>query len=92
MEDSLPCKMVKLRNTDKRFFTNELKVIDRQSKREYRKHGKSLKFFNLKENFRQLYKKASKGYLRKNVEELLNSKPGQAHNTLRKMGSRPLED
>ena len=46
----------------------------------------------MKEKFRQLFTKVSKGYLRKNVDELLNSKPEPAHNTLRKMGARPGED
>ena len=46
----------------------------------------------MKNKFKQLYNKASKGYLKKSVEELLASKPGQAHNTLRKMGARPGEE
>ena len=62
----------------KNFFTNELKVLDKQTKREYSKHGKSRKIFILKSKFDLLYFKASKNYLRNNVEMLLNTQPGKA--------------
>ena len=76
----------------KRFFTSELKEIDCQRKREYRKHGKSTKFFGLKKKFDLLYNKASKSHLRSNVESLLTTKPGRAYSTLKSMGARPGED
>ena len=40
----IPEKTTKLRNIDKKFFTNELKQLDRKRRREFRKHGKSQKF------------------------------------------------
>ena len=92
MEVNLPLKFVKLRNVDKRFFTAELKQIDRQRKREYSRHGKTEKFFRLKERFCELYTKASKEDLKKNVDELIKSRPGLAHKTLKLMGARPGED
>ena len=58
----------------------------------WRRHGKTQKFFLLKKKFRELYSKASKGHLRKNVDKLIKSRPGQAHKTLKKMGARPGED
>ena len=49
MEENIPLKTVRLRDTDKRFFTTELKEIDCQRKREYVKNRKSANFFALKE-------------------------------------------
>ena len=88
----LPEKKLKFRPSDKLFITPELKVLDRQRKREYAKHGKTLKFTNLKSKFDFLYKKAAKDFLFKNVDQLRKCKPGRAHRTLRRMGARPGED
>ena len=74
------------------FITPELKVLDKQRKQEYAKHGKTLKFFNLKSKFDRLYKKAAKDFLSKNVDQLRKCKPGRAHRTLHRMGARPGED
>ena len=48
LDQCIPVKTVKLRQTDKNFFTNELKDIDRKKKREYSKNEKSEKFYKLK--------------------------------------------
>ena len=77
MEENIPLKTARLRDTDKRSFTTELKEIDRQRKREYVKNGKSSKFFALKEKFEELYSKAARGYLKKNVDSLLKTRPGR---------------
>ena len=91
-ETHLPQKVVKLRSIDKTFITNELKVIDRQRKREYAKRGKSVKFHILKNRFDTLYTKVSKDFLRKNVDSLTKVKPGKAHKILKKLGAKPGED
>ena len=62
VDDNLPEKIVRLKATDKRFFTSELKQIDRQSKREFTKRGKTDKFFNLRQKLKLLYDKTG-GFL-----------------------------
>ena len=42
-----PEKEVKISNVDLPFMTKELKILDRQKKREYREHKKSEKYLTL---------------------------------------------
>ena len=63
---------MKLKVTDKRFFTAEIKQIDRQSKREFAKRGKTEKYYRLRTIYKEQYEKASKAYLRNKVDRLLN--------------------
>ena len=51
LEDSLPTKTVRLRDTDKPYITQEIKVIDMRRRREYEKHGKSTKYFKLQTSY-----------------------------------------
>ena len=92
LDKCIPVKKVKLRLHDKKFMTGELKILDRQIKREYTKHGKSQKFLLMKETFKNLYKKESTRFLYKNVNSLLTTKPGRAYKILKTMGARIGED
>ena len=49
LDKSCPTKTVLLRLWDKPYITRELKILDRQRKREYRLFGKSLKYLQLNE-------------------------------------------
>ena len=73
-------------------MTGELKILDRQIKREYTKHGKSQKFLLMKGSFKNLYKKESTRFLYKNVNLLMTTKPGRANKILKSMGTRIGED
>ena len=74
----LPKKSVKINpNVDKPFFTAELKKLDRQVKREYRKHFRSEKYLQLKKCYDEKYKKAASDYLEKNVRSLKNDDYGR---------------
>ena len=74
----LPKKSVKINlNVDKPFFTAELKKLDRQVKREYRKHFRSEKYLQLKKCNDEKYKKAASDYLEKNVRSLKNDDYGR---------------
>ena len=84
-----PLKTLKLSSYDKPFITHELKKLDRQRSREYQKHGKSQKYFDLKKQFENKYKKAAKVYLDKSLNMLHESKPGQAFRILKKLGAHP---
>ena len=60
-------KSMKLSNWDKPSIANDLKKLDRKRKREYIKKGKTLKYYQLKKDFDQLYKKEARKILEKNI-------------------------
>lgn len=78
-----PMKSMKLSNWDKPFITNDLKKLDRKRKREYIKKGKTLKYYQLKKDFDQLYKKEARKILEKNIESLSSCNPGQPFKILK---------
>ena len=68
LDTIFPVKSLKIcPNIDKPFFTAELKKVNRQMKREYRKNQKSEKYYQLKNIYTEKYKKAAESYLEKNV-------------------------
>ena len=85
-----PQKTVKINPTlDKPFYTAELKKLDRQVKREYRRHFRSDKYWRLKECYDRKYKKAAEVYLERNVRSLKEDDPGRAYQSLKKLGAQP---
>ena len=84
-----PLKEFRLSSQDKPFITAELKILHRKKSREYIKRGKTLKYRELAAEFDAKYKNEAQKYLDKNVHELKVNKPGQAYNTLKKMGAQP---
>ena len=89
LEASLPTKTVKLRNNDKPFITQEIKVIDRKRRREYDKHGKSQKYLALNTVYERKLKAAKQAYLNSNVRALLDTEPGRAYSILKRLGAQP---
>ena len=86
----LPQKSVKLNpHVDKPYITAELKKLDRQVKREYKKCGKSEKYTRLKDSYDKKLRHAANTYLEKNVRSLKEDDPGKAYRSLRKMSSQP---
>ena len=59
VEELFPVRNVRLSNQDKQFITSEIKTLDRKKKKEWKLHGKSLKYKQLKEQFDEKYKKAA---------------------------------
>ena len=84
-----PEKTVRISSQDKPWITSELKKIDRLKNREYTKKGKTLKYKELAKKFKNKYNIEASKYLRKNMDELMESRPGQAYSILKKMGSQP---
>lgn len=84
-----PTKTVRLGPHDKPWITAEIKQLQRQKLREYRKNSKSLKYRDLLTKFRSKYKNSASKYLRKHVDELKKSKPGQVFRILKRMGAQP---
>ena len=76
-------------NFDKPYITAELKKMDRQIKREYKKRCKSAKYKGLKSSYDEKLKKAAQVYLEKNVRSLKEDDPGKAYRCLKKMGAQP---
>ena len=85
-----PQKTVRLTvNLDHPFITAELKTLDRQVKRIYRKQNKSDKYWRLKNAFNEKFKIAAAAYLEKNVRSLKEDNPGTAYRNLKKLGAQP---
>ena len=79
MDTILPQKTVKINpNFDKSYITAELKKLDRQIKREYRKRCKSAKYLRLKNTYDEKLLAAAQSYLEKNVRSLKEDDPGKA--------------
>ena len=76
---------------DKAFITAELKRMARLKNREYLKKGKSEKYLKLKKQFEVKYKEEAAKYLRKSLEGIRDSSPGQAFSVLKKLGAQPGE-
>ena len=89
LEEYCPQKTVKLGAFDKPFITAEIKKLDRQKMREYRKRGKSEKYLRIAKLFDQKYKTAAEAYLRKNMDTLKEKNPGQAYSILKRLGAQP---
>lgn len=70
-------------------MTAELKSLHRLKSREYTKRGKTEKYRTLAKKFKDMYKNAAEKYLRRNIDELMECKPGQAYTVLKRMGARP---
>ena len=91
IDKHFPLKVTKIGVGDKPYITAELKRLKRKRMNEYRKRGKSAKYERLKAEFTEKLDKAAKKFLRKNVDSLKDSNPGQAYNILKKMGAQPGE-
>ena len=70
-------------------MTGELKTIARLKSREYNKRGKTVKYKGLEKQFTDKYNIEAEKYLRKNMDELMECKPGQAYSVLKRMGAQP---
>ena len=89
LDKSCPTKTVKLRTEDKPYITKELKILDRQTRREYNRRGKSLRYLELKERYNRKFKVATQDFLDKSVRLLMESAPGKAYTILKRLGAQP---
>ena len=91
LETYLPQKITKLGIEDKPFMNSELKTLKRRRMREYRSKGKSKKYLKLQQEYDEKFLKAAKNFMRKNIDSLKETNPGQAYSILKKMGAMPGE-
>ena len=90
LDNILPQKTVKINpNWDKPYITSELKKLDRQIKRLYRRQGKSDKYVKMKMTYDSKLKKEAQAYLDKNVQSLKEDDPGKAYKNLKKIAAQP---
>ena len=77
-----PEKTERLSTQDKPWVTAEVKQLDRQKSRKYNKRGKTEKYKELAKKFKDKYNSEAEKFLRRNMDELTEAKPGQAYNVL----------
>ena len=86
---TFPQKSIIISSEDKPFFTEELRNLKRRRMREYTKHGKSNKYFELKEIFENKMKSELEKYKQKIIDEVSDGKRGSTYPALKKLGLRP---
>ena len=84
-----PEKSIRISSQDKAWVNKELKTIHHQKSREYERRGKSEKYLALAKKFKLKYISEAEKYLKKNLDKLMQSKPGQAYRILKQMGAQP---
>ena len=73
---------------EKPWITAELSLFARQKQREYSKNGKSIKYIQMKNKFKQDIKIAVLKYKEKQMEKLRTSNRNSGYSILKKMGAR----
>ena len=86
LDEFLPTKVMKLTDDDKPWVTQQVKDLDRKSKREFYKHNKSEKWIQLRQQFEDKCQKAKQDYYRNTVEDLKQSNPNQWYSKIKRMG------
>ena len=90
LDNILPTKSVQINPFfDKPYITAELKTLDRQIKRVYRRQGKSYKYISLKNIYDKKMLKAAESYIEKSVRSLKEDEPGKAYRCLKKLSAQP---
>ena len=91
VEETFPLKSIKISDQDKPWFTEELRALKRNRMREYERHGKSAKYFDLKEKFKRKLENEVEKYKLKIELEVTEGKRGSYYPAIRKLGLRPGE-
>ena len=80
-------KVTTFSSDDQPWMTPELKQLDRQRKREFRKHRKSEKWTHLSTKFEEKCELAKGNFYKNMIEDLKTSNPGQWYSKLKRMSS-----
>ena len=91
VEDTFPLKSIIISNDDQVWFNEDLRALKRARLREYNRHGKSLKYLNLKSKFDTKFKQEFFKYKAKIELEVIEGKRGSSYSALKKLGLRPGE-
>ena len=87
-----PLKRITISPYDKPWFTEELKSLRRRRQRIYRKEGRSLSYFKIKEEFDKKLESEAAKFIEKIQNEVKDGKRGGSYSALRKLGNRDFED
>ena len=82
-----PEKTIKLNENDQPWISPELKILDRQRKREYTKHKRSHKWRNLDAKFVEKSEALKESYYVNIVEDLKTSNPGKWYSKVKRMSA-----
>ena len=88
IDQYFPEKNITLSENDQPWITNDLKKLKRLRQREYCRHGKSKKYFDLKKKFVDKQLEAVKHYTDKITNEVLEGHRTSPYKALRKLGVR----
>ena len=92
LKETFPMKSIKKSDQDKPWFTEDLRALKRTRMREYSKHGKSAKYFELKRKFDSKLINEIKKYKQKIEIEVIEGKRGSCYSAIKKLGLRPGEN
>ena len=85
MNISFPEKSFKVCSTDKPWINAQIKKLDRQRKREYQKHKKSIKWKRLNDDFQKMLSDAKAKYYSDIVDDLKESDVGKWYSKIKRM-------
>ena len=89
--DTFPQKEILISSEDSPWFTEELRKLKRQRQREYSRHGKSLKYLELANNFDQKSKTEIAKYKERVKNKVLEGRKGSTYPAIKRLGLRPGE-
>ena len=69
------------------YSTSETKALKRKRMIEYRKRGKTDKYYRLREELENKLKKSAENFLKKNMDSLKETNPSKAYSILKRMGA-----
>jgi hypothetical protein len=87
LNECLPEKTLCVSSDDKPWVTGDVKLLDRQRKREFNKNKKSNKWSILDSKYRKKCQEAKKNYYENIVKDLKTSRPGQWYSKLKRMST-----
>ena len=89
VENSFSEKQITIKSDDKPYFKENLRRLKRQRQREYYKHGRSMKYLELKEKFEEKLKIEKLKYIQKVCSEVVEGSRGSKYPALQRLGFRP---
>ena len=92
VNDVFPEKVIRIKSNDLPYFNEELRKLKRQRLRVYNKEGKSAKYLELLDLFKQKLGIQLEKYKDKLLTEVQEGKRGSVYPALRKLGLRPGTD
>ena len=82
LDKHCPEKQVFSRVNDKPFMTEDMKIIKRKIMREYQKHGKTQKYFDLKSVFKEKLQNEALKYKKKIMDDVATGNIGHTYAAL----------